>query len=167
MDVAGIAEKVFGISELRPAQREAAETLVTGRDGLVVMPSGGGKSVICQAAVEAAERHRSIERSRVEMMRRYADLTDRRHRPLLRYFGEFTQEPCGRCDNCEAGWSIPADEEDAAYAPGERVRHRDWGRGTLLGYKDGRLTVVFDRVAYKELLEDAVTGEDLLRQVRG
>ncbi|GLY88263.1 DUF3553 domain-containing protein [Actinoallomurus iriomotensis] len=57
-------------------------------------------------------------------------------------------------------------EEDAAYAPGERVHHREWGRGTLLGYKDGRLTVVFDDVGYKELLEDTVAGEGLLRPVR-
>jgi ATP-dependent DNA helicase RecQ len=99
------------------------------------------------AAIEPAERHRSIERSRMEMMRRYAELTDCRRRFPLRYFGECTQEPCGRCDNCESGWSTPADEEDATYAPGERVDHRDWGRGTLLGYKDGRRIAVRDRRA--------------------
>jgi ATP-dependent DNA helicase RecQ len=118
------------------------------------------------AAVEAAERHRMVERSRIEMMRRYAELTDCRRRFLLRYFGEFTQEPCGRCDNCEAGRSTPADAEDAAYSPGERVHHREWGRGTLLGYKEGRLTVVFDQVGYKELLEDTVVEEDLLHAVK-
>ncbi|GLY79578.1 hypothetical protein [Actinoallomurus iriomotensis] len=68
-DVAGLAEKVFGLPGLRPAQREAAETLVADRDA-------------------------------------------------------------------------------------------------LLGYKDGRLTVVFDDVGYKELLEDTVAGEGLLRPVR-
>jgi ATP-dependent DNA helicase RecQ len=130
------------------------------------VPGSPAPAEAAAAAVEVAERHRSIERSRVEMMRRYAELTDCRRRFLLRYFGEFSQEPCGRCDNCEAGWSTPADEEDAAYAPGERVHHREWGRGTLLGYKDGRLTVVFDDVGYKELLEDAVAGEGLLRPVR-
>jgi ATP-dependent DNA helicase RecQ len=117
------------------------------------------------AAVEAAENHRSIERSRVEMMRRYAELTDCRRRFLLRYFGEFTEEPCGRCDNCEAGWSTPADRSGAAFAPGERVEHREWGRGTLLGQKQGHLTVVFDEVGYKELLEETVVDEGLLNTV--
>jgi ATP-dependent DNA helicase RecQ len=117
------------------------------------------------AAVEIAEHHRSVERSRVEMMRRYAELTDCRRRFLLRYFGEFSEDPCGRCDNCEAGRSTPADRGDAAFAPGERVEHREWGRGTLLGHKEGRLTVVFDDVGYKELLEETVVAEGLLDPV--
>jgi ATP-dependent DNA helicase RecQ len=117
------------------------------------------------AAVEVAEHHRSVERSRVEMMRRYAELTDCRRRFLLRYFGEFTEEPCGRCDNCEAGRSTPADRGGAAFSAGERVEHREWGRGTLLGHKEGRLTVVFDEVGYKELLEETVVAEGLLDPV--
>ena len=130
------------------------------------VPGAPAPAEAAEAAVEAAERHRVIERSRVEMMRRYAELTDCRRRFLLRYFGEFTLEPCGRCDNCEAGSSTPADAGDAAYAPGERVQHREWGRGTLLGHKEGRLTVVFDQVGYKELLEETVVDEDLLRPVK-
>src|SRR5581483_484809 len=53
-------------------------------------------------AVERARHHRSVERSRVEMMRRYAEMTDCR-RFLLRYFGEAVSEACQHCDNCDAG----------------------------------------------------------------
>src|SRR4051794_35541302 len=55
LDVAGIAGKVFGITGLRPEQREAAETLIEGRDSLVVMPSGAGKSIIYQVAAVALD----------------------------------------------------------------------------------------------------------------
>jgi ATP-dependent DNA helicase RecQ len=117
------------------------------------------------AAVEVAEHHRSVERSRVEMMRRYAELTDCRRRFLLRYFGEVVEKPCGRCDNCRAGRSTRADDDTAAFTAGERVEHREWGRGTLLGHKDGRLTVVFDDIGYKELVEETVVDEGLLESV--
>jgi ATP-dependent DNA helicase RecQ len=111
---------------------------------------------------EIAERHRSVERSRVEMMRRYAELTDCRRRFLLRYFGEAADEPCGRCDNCDAGRSTPADPDRSMFAPGARAEHRVWGRGTVLADEGERLIVFFDEVGYKELLTEAVLSERLL-----
>ncbi len=38
----------FGLSEFRPGQREAVAAAVEGRDSLVVMPTGGGKSLCYQ-----------------------------------------------------------------------------------------------------------------------
>ena len=38
----------FGLSDFRPGQREAIEQLITGRDGLVIMPTGAGKSLVYQ-----------------------------------------------------------------------------------------------------------------------
>jgi ATP-dependent DNA helicase RecQ len=112
-------------------------------------------------ATEIAEHHRSVERSRVEMMRRYAELDDCRRRFLLRYFGEGAEEPCGRCDNCDAGRSAPAGGH-GAFAPGLRVEHQDWGRGIVLADTGERLTVFFDDVGYKELLTDAVLSGQIL-----
>jgi ATP-dependent DNA helicase RecQ len=45
-----VARDVFGFSELRPGQREAIESVLAGRDTLVVMSTGSGKSAIYQIA---------------------------------------------------------------------------------------------------------------------
>src|SRR5205823_11288482 len=69
-------------------------------------------------AAELARHHRSVERSRVEMMRRYAEMTDCRRRFLLRYFGEAVSEACRHCDNCDAGLSRPS-VPTGTFSPGE------------------------------------------------
>ena len=43
-------QKQFQLESFRPGQKEAIETLLTGRDELVVMPTGAGKSLIYQLA---------------------------------------------------------------------------------------------------------------------
>ena len=45
-----LASQLFGHEELRPGQREAIDAVVRGRDTLVVMPTGSGKSAIYQIA---------------------------------------------------------------------------------------------------------------------
>jgi ATP-dependent DNA helicase RecQ len=45
-----VARKVFGYTALRDGQREAIEAVLAGRDTLVVMPTGSGKSAIYQIA---------------------------------------------------------------------------------------------------------------------
>ena len=113
-------------------------------------------------AIEIAAHNRTIERSRVEMMRRYAELTDCRRRFLLRYFGQGAEDPCGRCDNCDAGRSTPAANEHGAFAPGMRVEHQEWGRGVVLSEDGDRFTVFFDEAGYKELLTEAVLAGHIL-----
>jgi ATP-dependent DNA helicase RecQ len=49
-DIARIARDYFGLAELRPAQREAIEAAVEGRDVLVVWATGSGKSAVYQVA---------------------------------------------------------------------------------------------------------------------
>jgi ATP-dependent DNA helicase RecQ len=41
-------ERYFGYSEFRPGQREAILSVLRGRDTLIVMPTGGGKSLCFQ-----------------------------------------------------------------------------------------------------------------------
>ena len=43
-----VLREVFGYQEFRPGQQEIVEQLVAGRDGLVIMPTGGGKSLCYQ-----------------------------------------------------------------------------------------------------------------------
>jgi ATP-dependent DNA helicase RecQ len=43
-----IARDIFGYESLRPGQREAMAAVLDGRDTLVVMPTGGGKSAVYQ-----------------------------------------------------------------------------------------------------------------------
>jgi ATP-dependent DNA helicase RecQ len=128
--------------------------------GTLIEPVAGGPPPD-QAAQDArafAARYRSVERSRVEMMRRYAELTNCRRRFLLRYFGEPVTDPCGRCDNCDAGLSTP-EHDGQRFGLGARVEHRTWGGGVVLDDEGDRLTVLFDDVGYKELLASAVTAE--------
>jgi len=100
------------------------------------------------------------------MMRRYAELTDCRRRFLLRYFGQGADDPCGRCDNCDAGQSTPASHSRDGFAAGMRVEHQEWGRGVVMSEAGERLTVFFDEVGYKELLTEAVLHGHILTPAR-
>ena len=44
-----IVRKVWGYDEFRPLQGEAIEAVLAGRDSVVVLPTGGGKSLCFQA----------------------------------------------------------------------------------------------------------------------
>jgi ATP-dependent DNA helicase RecQ len=134
-----------------------------------VEPASGAPAPADAAAIacEHARRHRSVQRSRVEMARRYAELTDCRRRFLLEYFGDQAAAPCGRCDNCDAGQSAAARPAAGEFAAGARVTHVNWGPGTVLSGQDGRLTVLFDTAGYKELAVAVVRGEHLLTPLTG
>src|SRR3954452_7135872 len=48
MNLAAELERYFGFTSFRPGQREACEAALVGRDVLVVMPTGSGKSLCYQ-----------------------------------------------------------------------------------------------------------------------
>ena len=50
MDIRAVARDRMGLDELRPGQGEAVEHLLAGRDCLLVMPTGSGKSAVYQLA---------------------------------------------------------------------------------------------------------------------
>jgi ATP-dependent DNA helicase RecQ len=115
-----------------------------------------------RAAAEAEERRRAFDRSRVEMMRGYADAGGCRRAFVLSYFGEPFEPPCGNCDNCEAGRGEPAGPDDAPFAVGARVRHAQWGDGVVQRYDEDAVVVLFDEVGYKALALEVVRERDLL-----
>jgi ATP-dependent DNA helicase RecQ len=98
------------------------------------------------------------------MMRGYAETTGCRRQFLLGYFGEQLSEPCGNCDNCDAGTSERL-SDDARYPRNADVRHAEWGHGVVMGTENDRVTVLFDDVGYKTLALEAVEANDLLERV--
>jgi ATP-dependent DNA helicase RecQ len=125
-----------------------------------------GQAFNLDEVVEAAERiqgrRRQFERSRVEMMRGYAELHDCRREYLLNYFGEEKGDPCGFCDNCEAGISMKEEEDNLPFPINSRVVHKMWGVGMVLRYEGDKMVVLFDDVGYKTLAVDVVTEHNLL-----
>jgi ATP-dependent DNA helicase RecQ len=115
-----------------------------------------------RAAAEAEEKHRSFDRSRVDMMRAYAEAYHCRRAFLLSYFGEPFTPPCGYCDNCEAGHGVPAAGGDEPFPVGARVAHGQGGEGVVQRYDDDAVVVLFDEVGYKTLALDVVRERSLL-----
>ncbi len=133
-------------------------------------------------ALAEAERHQVLQRSRTDMMRQFAETAACRVQPLLGYFGEQMDRPCGHCDNCAGGTpkrpiaaprhspsrrSVASGRSKGGRGPyplHSTVRHAQWGLGTVLGYESDRMTVLFDQVGYKTLSVAVVQDNDLLAQ---
>src|SRR5687768_6229072 len=47
--LAGVLERYWGYASFRPLQRDAMGAIISGRDSIVVLPTGGGKSLCFQA----------------------------------------------------------------------------------------------------------------------
>jgi len=120
-------------------------------------------------AGEAEEHRQAFDRSRVEMMRAYAETDGCRRAFVLGYFGEDFDPPCGNCDVCEERGDelarIEAEQPEGVPDVGARVRHDLWGEGTVAGHEEGQITVVFDAVGYKTLATDLVVEKGLLEDV--
>jgi len=92
-----------------------------------------------EQATEVAEAHTRIDRSRVEMMRGYAETVGCRRQFLLGYFGEDLPKPCGNCDTCSSGSAAARDLDLRDAAIEEKAR----SAGTAVakaGAKAGALT---------------------------
>jgi ATP-dependent DNA helicase RecQ len=115
------------------------------------------------ASAKETKREDEVERSRLEMMRRYAEHRGCRRSFLLTYFGQSYRGPCGRCDNDAIRG---ADEVTVQpFAVGERVLSERWGEGTVQRYDGDQLTVLFDEHGYRDLLLPLVVERRLLRAV--
>jgi ATP-dependent DNA helicase RecQ len=113
-------------------------------------------------AAEEAERLQRLDKSRIEVLRAYAESRACRRQHLLGYFGEVLERACGNCDTCwsgEAGTGISANPE---YPAQSRVHHTEFGDGTVVQSEADRLTVLFEEVGYKTLSLEAVHAADVL-----
>lgn len=124
--------------------------------------------------LDLEERRQAYERSRLEMMRGYADLRDCRRRYVLNYFGEEPERPqCDRCDNdvraavpghrtCQTSIQAPGDAAPLV-AVGEHVSHAAWGGGTVQRVEDDTITVLFEQAGYKKLARTVLDHPDLFQ----
>jgi ATP-dependent DNA helicase RecQ len=147
------------------ARLEEVGAVAVSPDGEIARAAGApAPDDAVSAAAEAEAKRRAFDRSRVDMMRAYAETDGCRRGFLLGYFGEPFEPPCGRCDNCEAG-KVEATPRDVPFALGARVAHRDWGEGVVQHYDGDAMTVLFDEVGYKTLALEVVLERGLLEAV--
>jgi len=119
-----------------------------------------------RAASDAeTEREDEVERTRLTMMRRYAEHDRCRRSFLLSYFGQDYPGPCGNCDN-----DLEHPQAARAGVPfevGARVVSERWGQGTVQRYDGDGITVLFDQHGYRELFVPVVLERGLLRPASG
>jgi ATP-dependent DNA helicase RecQ len=142
----------------------AVEVLPTGEVAPVEDDRPPSEAV--RAAAEAEEKRRSFDRSRVDMMRAYAETDGCRRAFLLSYFGEPFEPPCGNCDNCLSGRSLGAAAPgDVPFVVGARVAHGQWGEGVVQRYDDDSVVVLFDEAGYKTLALEVIREREILSAV--
>jgi ATP-dependent DNA helicase RecQ len=167
-------------------QQTAALAHLADLGAVTWQPEGGARwsgAMTLTEALKASEaktgREGEVERSRLTMMRNYADHPGCRRSFLLTYFGQDYPGACGNCDNDRArAESGPADAPadagpaDAAraevpFAVGTRVLSERWGEGTVQRYDGDQVTVLFDEHGYRELFVPVVVEHGLLRPAEG
>ncbi len=139
-------------------------------DGEVRWTGAMGVAAVFKASEAANDREDEVERSRLTMMRRYAEHTGCRRSFLLTYFGQDYPGPCGNCDNDLAAAEAPPSAGVPAgvpFAVGTRVVSERWGAGTVQRYDGDQVTVLFDEHGYRELFVPVVRERGLLRPLPG
>jgi len=140
---------------------EAAGLLSSGRKGLELVEDVRPKEAV-RRAEEMSETLERIDRSRIEMMRGYAETDGCRRQFLLGYFGDELADPCGNCDTCDAGTAVDITHDAADFPLQSAVVHREWGSGIVMSVDDDRLTVFFEEQGYRTLSLDLVREQELL-----
>lgn len=159
---------------VEPGTRQQIAALVRLADlGAAHWPADGqirwtGTMTVAQALAASeteTQREDEVERTRLAMMRRYAEHPGCRRSFLLTYFGQDYPGSCGNCDNdLEHAEAPPA---DVPFAVGTHVASERWGTGTVQRYDGDHITVLFDEHGYREMLVPLVLDRGLLRPAAG
>src|SRR3989440_9498401 len=72
-DILAVVRRYWGFSELRPLQEQAIEAGLEHRDSLVVLPTGGGKSLCYQVPPELAGRTDIVVSPLISLMKDQVD----------------------------------------------------------------------------------------------
>jgi ATP-dependent DNA helicase RecQ len=140
---------------------EDAGVIELTHDGCIRPTAATDRAGLAHEVVAAQDARRAYERSRLQMMRAYAEALTCRREFVLNYFGEPYPPPCGACDICRAGQTLPAGSDDR-FPIGARVRHVELGSGTVQHVERDRLIVLFEDGGYTTLDLDLVLEHDLL-----
>jgi ATP-dependent DNA helicase RecQ len=158
-DEADLSQTKVAIALNRLEDVGAVDVLPSGE---VVTNANGAMAETVEEAAEAQENLRAFARSRIEMMRGYADMTDCRREYILNYFGEVYAPPCDNCDNCLAGRSVTKSSSAQPFPIDSQVVHKLWGPGMVMRHAGDTMVVLFDSVGYRTLAVDLVMEEGLL-----
>jgi ATP-dependent DNA helicase RecQ len=161
-------------AEAGPRQQTAALARLADLGAVSWEADGGARwngamtvAAALKASQEKAEREEEVERSRLTMMRNYAEHPGCRRSFLLTYFGQDYPGACGNCDNDLAQDDLAgAGQGDVPFVVGTRVVSERWGEGTVQRYDGDQVTVLFDEHGYRELFVPAVLERGLLRPAR-
>ncbi|RKT55722.1 RecQ family ATP-dependent DNA helicase [Saccharothrix australiensis] len=155
--------------EASPARRTRAVNLLeevgavtTDASGRIDTAPGRTPEQAVEQAVDAAEAQQELVRSRIGMVRRYAETTGCRRQELLGYFGEQLPDPCGNCDTCDAGTARRRSPGTDEFPVDSTVHHPHWGAGVIMSTEEDRVTVLFDEVGYKTLSLPDIREHNLL-----
>jgi ATP-dependent DNA helicase RecQ len=146
------------------------------REGILEEDAGRIRMLVAdfepeQVSLESEESRKAYERSRLQMMRGYAELWECRRAYLLNYFGqEAESERCGLCDNDlrqdRVNPALGAEEGPSHFGKGDRVRHSTWGEGQVLEADGETLAVRFEGEGEKKLAAELVRERGLLELVQ-
>ena len=134
----------------------------------LVRETAADAEIVDVADVRArAEEYQALQKSRVEMMRGYAETRGCRREFLLGYLGEPDSGRCGRCDNCRDGYAeAQAEQRETSGPPPFRaeqpVRHPTFGDGLVMSLDGDAVTVLFQEVGYRTLSVPTVLENNLL-----
>jgi ATP-dependent DNA helicase RecQ len=81
---AKMARQHFGVNKLYPEQRQAIEALLSGRDVVVVLPTGYGKSLIYQATATVLDQPTLVISPLIALMRDQEAALHRKRIPVVR-----------------------------------------------------------------------------------
>jgi ATP-dependent DNA helicase RecQ len=140
---------------------EAGWLEISGEGGVRQARGGPTLEAAVQSGVRESGERREFDRTRLAMMRSYAETQGCRRDHILSYFGEEHEVPCFYCDNCDAGL-VKSDEAERPFPIGAAVTHKAWGPGEVQRYDRDRVVVLFEAVGYRTLDLGLVEEEGLL-----